>query len=83
MNDFNHSEFFQGSYIFDNGDGWSIAKFVGFETVTPVHRCSKPPHREHLSGSLTGKEKCLYCKEAVPDEIQALVTLHNWGIENG
>ena len=73
----------KGNYIFDNKDGWYIMKAKGYRVVTPVHKCSKPPHREHLTGGLTGKERCVYCREEVPEGVQALVKLHNWGTMYG
>lgn len=63
--------------IFDNGDGWKILKFEGFKTVGPIHACAKV-NTEYLTGGLSTPERCRYCRELVPDNVQALVLLHNW-----
>ena len=71
----------KGNYIFDNKDGWFILKAEGYKLVSPAHRCSHPPVKDRLCGGLSGVERCVYCREVVPDNVQALVRLYNWGIE--
>ena len=64
--------------------GWNIVKFdpsmIG-EVCYAVHTACKPPKEGVPTGSYhpIRRNICFRCGDAVPDELQALITLYHWG----
>ena len=78
--------------LYEDSSGWGITEYEGYKQAAMTHKCknsdgamtsnittNKPNVTVvHLTGSLSGKHRCSYCRKEAPDHIIALWTLYNW-----
>jgi len=78
--------------LYEDESGWGITSYQGYTHAAMTHKCKNedgvmtPDMRlnarnqtnVHLTGSLSGKHRCSWCRAIAPDHIITLWTLFNW-----
>ena len=80
--------------LYEDESGWGITAYEGYTHAAMTHKCKNKDgyydrsmaalqsHAHatnlHLTGNLSGKHRCSWCRKIAPDHIITIWTLYNW-----
>lgn len=68
--------------LYEDESGWGITEYKGYINAAMTHKCKTSNNNNkpysHLTGNLSGKHRCSWCRAPAPDHIITLWTLLNF-----